>query len=62
MLKSQTFKKSLGCIGILSGVLGLLFIPTFALGSMLSGLFNIGGFIFLVVWSLLVGLKLYKLG
>jgi len=62
MLKSQTFKKSLGYIGILSGVLGLLFIPTFALGSMLSGLFNIGGFIFLVVWSLLVGLKLYKLG
>jgi len=62
MLKSQTFKKSLGYIGILSGVLGLLFIPTFAMGSMLSGLFNIGGFIFLVVWSLLVGLKLYKLG
>ena len=62
MLKSQTFKKSLGYIGILSGVLGLLFIPTFAMGSMLSGLFNIGGFIFLVVWSLLVGLKLSKLG
>jgi len=62
MLKSQTFKKSVGYIGILSGVLGLLFIPTFAMGSMLSGLFNIGGFIFLVVWSLLVGLKLYKLG
>lgn len=62
MLKSQTFKKSLGYIGILSGVLGLLFIPTFAMGSMPSGLFNIGGFIFLVVWSLLVGLKLYKLG
>ena len=62
MLKSQTFKKSLGYIGILSGVLGLLFIPTFAMGSMLSGLLNISGFIFLVVWSLLVGLKLYKLG
>jgi hypothetical protein len=61
MLKSQTFKKSLGYIGILSGVLGLLFIPTFAMGSMLSGLFNIGGFIFLVIWSVLVGLKLYKL-
>ena len=61
MLKSQTFKKSLGYIGILSGVIGLLFIPTFAIGSMLAGLFNIGGFIFLVVWSLLVGLKLYKL-
>jgi hypothetical protein len=42
-------------------VLGLLFIPAFAVGSMLSGLFNIGGFVFLVIWSLLVGLKLYKL-
>ena len=62
MLKSQTFKKSVGYIGILSGVQGLLFIPTFAMGSMLSGLLNISGFIFLVVWSLLVGLKLYKLG
>jgi len=61
MLKSQTFKKSLGYIGVLSGVLGLLFIPTFAIGSMLSGLFNIGGFFLLVIWSVLVGLKLYKL-
>ena len=61
MLKSQTFKKSVGYTGIGSGVLGLLFVPTFAVGSMLSGLFNIGGFIFLVIWSLLVGLKLYKL-
>lgn len=60
-LKSQTFKKSSGYIGILSGVLGLLFIPTFAIGSTLSGLFNIGGFILLVIWSVLVGLKLYKL-
>jgi len=36
-------------------------VPTFAIGSMMSGLFNIGGFIFLIVWSLLVALKLYKL-
>jgi Domain of unknown function (DUF4386) len=61
MLKSQTFKKTVGYIGIVSGVSGLLFIPTFAVGSMLSGLLNIIGFIFLVIWSLLVGLKLYKL-
>ncbi len=61
MLKSQTFKKSSAYIGIVSGVLGLLFIPTFIVGSMLSGLFNIGGFVFLVIWSILVGYKLYKL-
>jgi hypothetical protein len=35
MLRSQTFKKSSAYIGILSEVLGLLFIPTFAIGSML---------------------------
>jgi hypothetical protein len=62
MLKSETFKKSVGYIGIISGVLGILFIPTFAVGSMLSGLFNIGGFVFLVIWSILVGYKLYRLG
>jgi len=61
MIKSGTFKKSIGYIGIVCGVLGLLFIPTFTVGSMLSGLFNIGGFIFLVVWSVLAGLKMRKL-
>jgi hypothetical protein len=61
ILKSQTFKKSTGYAGIVSGVLGLLFIPTFVVGSMLSGIFNIGGFVFLVTWSTLVGYKLYKL-
>ncbi len=61
ILKSQTFKKSTGYAGIVSGVLGLLFIPTFVVGSMLSGIFNIGGFVFLVTWSILVGYKLYKL-
>jgi hypothetical protein len=61
MLKSQTFKKSAAYIGMASGVLGLLFIPTFALGSMLSGLFNIGGFVLLVIWSILAGYRLYKL-
>ncbi len=62
MLKSETFKKSVGYIGIISGVLGILFIPTFAVSSMLSGVFNIGGFVFLVIWSILVGYKLYRLG
>ena len=28
----------------------------------LAGLFNIGGFIFLVIWSILVGYKLWKFG
>jgi len=61
MLKSQTFKKSAAYVGIVSGVLGLLFIPAFSVGSMLSGLFNIGGFVFLVIWSILAGYRLYKL-
>ena len=61
MLKSQTFKKSTAYTGMASGVLGLLFIPTFSAGSMLSGLFNIGGFVFLVILSILVGYKLYRL-
>jgi hypothetical protein len=61
MLKSQTFKKSTAYTGMGSGVLGLLFIPTFSAGSMLSGLFNISGFVFLAIWSIIVGSKLYKL-
>ena len=63
MLKGGVFKKSSGYIGIVSGILALLFIPAITLGSMmLAGLFNIGGFVFLVIWSLLVGYKLWKLG
>ena len=62
MLKSDVFKKGAGYIGIICGVLALLFIPAFSLGSMmLSGLFNILGFVFLVIWSLFVGYKLWKL-
>jgi hypothetical protein len=61
MLKSQTLKKSAAYAGMVSGVLGLLFIPTFSAGSMISGLFNIGGFVFLVIWSSLAGYRLYKL-
>jgi Domain of unknown function (DUF4386) len=61
MVKSESFKKNIGYVGIVCGILGLLFIPTFAWGSMLSGLFNLGGFVLLVIWSALTGLKLYKL-
>src|SRR5712692_9556862 len=60
MLKTQTFKKSAASVGIVSGILGLLFIPAFSVGSMLSGVFNIGGFVLLVIWSILVGYKYYR--
>ncbi len=63
MLKGGVFKKSSGYIGIVCGILALLFIPAISLGSMmLAGLFNIGGFVLLVIWSIIVGYKLFKLG
>ena len=62
MLKSDAFKKGAAYVGIVCGVLAFLFIPAFSLGSMmLSGLFNILGFVFLVIWSLVVGYRLWKL-
>jgi hypothetical protein len=62
MLKSDIFKKSAGYIGIVGGVLALLFIPAFSLGTMmLSGLLNILGFVFLVIWSIVVGYRFYRL-
>jgi hypothetical protein len=60
MLRDTPFGRRSAYVGIVAGILGLLFIPTFVLGSMLSGLFNIAGFIFLVIWSLLVGVALYR--
>ncbi len=58
MLKGRVFKKSSGYIGIVCSILALLFIPSITLGSMmLAGLFNIGGFVFLVIWSIIVGLS-----
>ena len=60
MLRDPRFGRRSAYVGIAGGILGLLFIPTFALGSQLSGLFNIGGFILLVIWSLLVGVVLYR--
>lgn len=61
MLGDKMFKRSSAYIGVVGGVLGLLFVPTFLLGSPLSGIFNLGGFVFLVVWSFLTGRTLYKL-
>ena len=61
MLHSTTFKRGTAYIGIVARVLGLLFAPTFLIGSMISGIFNLGGFVFLVIWSFLAGRTLYKL-
>jgi len=42
------------------GVVALLFIPAVIVGFPLAGLFNIGGFAFLVHWSLATGYRLYR--
>ncbi len=62
MRKSSSFGKGASYVGIICGALALLFIPTFAAGSQLSGLFNIAGFVFLVIWCLISGNALRKLG
>ncbi len=63
MTRSQPFRRSTGYVGIVSGILALLFIPAFALGSpAAAGIFNLGGFVFLGIWSLLAGYRLRKLG
>jgi hypothetical protein len=61
MLRDNRFRRGSAAIGITGAILGLLFIPTFLLGSQLSGLFNIAGFVLLVVWSVMVGLSLYRM-
>jgi len=61
MRRSPQFGRRPFYLGTVTGVLALLFIPAFAVGSQLAGLFNIVGFIFLVVWSVLSGAKLRKL-
>jgi hypothetical protein len=61
-MKSSFFGRRPAYVGIVCGVLAFLFIPAFAFGSQLSGLFNIAGFIFLVIWCLLTGNSLRKLG
>ncbi len=62
MTRNQSFGRRTGYVGIVSGILALLFIPAFALGSpSAAGIFNLGGFIFLGIWSLLTGYRLRKL-
>lgn len=52
MLKSGSFKRSISYLGVACGVIAILFIPAFVGGgAQLAGLFNIGGFALLVVWS-----------
>ena len=61
MVKSPVFIKRIGYLGYATGIVALLFIPSFIAVPMLAGLFNIVGFILLVIWSILVGIKLRKL-
>src|SRR5438445_8272679 len=62
MLKSGSFKRSISHLGVACGVIAILFIPAFVGGgAQLAGLFNIGGFALLVVWSVGAGYRLRKL-
>jgi hypothetical protein len=62
MLKSGAFMRVVSYVGIVCGVVAILFIPAFVGGgAQLAGLFNIGGFVLLVVWSMGAGLRLRKL-
>jgi hypothetical protein len=61
MVRSSFFGKRVGYLGIATGIVALLFIPAFVVSMMLAGLFNIAGFVLLVVWSVLAGVRLRKL-
>ena len=61
MLRETPFRRSAAYVGIVGGTVALLFIPTFVLGSPLSGLFNLAGFVLLFIWSVTVGWTLYRL-
>src|SRR2546427_5665847 len=61
MLRETPFRRSAAYVGIVGGIVALLFLPTFVLGSPLSGLFNLAGFVLLFVWSVIVGWTLYRL-
>jgi hypothetical protein len=61
MRKSPSFGGRPAYLGFATGIVAMLFIPAFLAGSMLSGLFNIVGFVLLFFWSVVVGLKLRKL-
>lgn len=60
MAKSSRFGKRSSYLGYATGVLALLFIPAFLVSMQIAGIFNIGGFMLLVVWSILVAVKLRK--
>jgi len=63
MLKSGTFKRAISYLGVVCGVVAILFVPAFVGGgAQLAGLFNIGGFVLLVVWSLGAGFRLRRVG
>jgi len=62
LLKRPEFRKRFAYVGFACGLVALLFIPAFLAQSQLAGLFNIAGFLLLVVWSLGVGSTLYRLG
>ena len=61
MLRETPFRRSAAYVGIVGGIVALLFIPAFVLGSPLSGLFNLAGFVLLFIWSVMVGWTLYRL-
>ncbi len=58
MIKSGRFRRSVGYIGVATGLIAILFVPAFVVGSQLAGLFNIVGFVLLVIWSVSGGLRL----
>jgi hypothetical protein len=58
MTRSGSFRRGVGYLGILAGLVAILFVPAFVAGSQLAGLFNLAGFVLLGVWSILAGLKL----
>jgi hypothetical protein len=61
MIRSSLFGKRVGYLGVSTGIVALLFIPAFVVSMMFAGLFNISGFVLLVVWSILAGVRLRKL-
>src|SRR5438128_12280822 len=54
MLRETPFRRTAAYVGIVGGIVALLFIPTFVLGSPLSGLFNLAGVVLLFIWSVIV--------
>ncbi len=61
MTRSPSFGSRMGYLGVVTGIVALLFIPAFLTGSQLSGLFNLAGFALLGIWSIWAGLRLRKM-